>query len=123
MTTESRSGAIAKVPVKYEGIPADRIIGTLTGNIEASADGESYTVGNDSYDSEGVPVTVMAKNDEYTLVCVEYLEERNMMWEYEYTYKIIEGGSDRWLWVDNDKKGSLKIAVSRNSSEKEMPMS
>ncbi|MFR6638956.1 MAG: hypothetical protein ACLURQ_18535 [Bacteroides thetaiotaomicron] len=28
---------------------------------------------------EGVPVTVMAKNDEYTLVCVEYLEERNMM--------------------------------------------
>lgn len=33
-------------------IPADRIIGTLTGNIEASADGESYTVGNDSYDSE-----------------------------------------------------------------------
>lgn len=118
LTTESRSGAIAKVPVKYEGIPADRIIGTLTGNIEASADGESYTVGNDSYDSEGVPVTVMAKNDEYTLVCVEYLEERNMMWEYEYTYKIIEGGSDRWLWVDNDKKGSLKIAVSRNSSEK-----
>ena len=63
-------------------------------------------------------MTVMAKNDEYTLVCVEYLEERNMMWEYEYTYKIIEGGSDRWLWVDNDKKGSLKIAVSRNSSEK-----
>ena len=117
LTTESRSGAIAKVPVKYEGIPADRIIGTLTGNIEASADGESYTVGNDSYDSEGVPVTVMAKNDEYTLVCVEYLEERNMMWEYEYTYKIIEGGSDRWLWVDNDKR-SLKIAVSRDSSER-----
>ena len=118
LTIESRSGAVAKVPVKYEGIPADRIIGTLTGNIEASADGESYTVGNDSYDSEGVPVTVMAKNDEYTLVCVEYLEERNMMWEYEYTYPILEGGSDRWLWVDNDKKGSLKIAVSRNSSEK-----
>ena len=118
LTIESRSGAVAKVPVKYEGIPADRIIGTLTDNIEASADGASYTVGDNSYSSEGVPVTVMAKNDEYTLVCVEYVEERNMMWEYEYTYKIIEGGSDRWLWVDNDEKGNLNIAVSRNSSEK-----
>ena len=118
LTIESRSGAVAKVPVKYEGIPADRIIGTLTDNIEASADGASYTVGDNSYSSEGVPVTVMAKNNEYTLVCVEYVEERNMMWEYEYTYKIIEGGSDRWLWVDNDEKGNLNIAVSRNSSEK-----
>ena len=118
LTIESRRGAVAKVPVKYEGIPADRIIGTLTDNIEASADGASYTVGDNSYSSEGVPVTVMAKNNEYTLVCVEYVEERNMMWEYEYTYKIIEGGSDRWLWVDNDEKGNLNIAVSRNSSEK-----
>ena len=118
LTIESRSGAVAKVPVKYEGIPADRIIGTLTDNIEASADGASYTVGDNSYSSEGVPVTVVAKNDGCTLVCVEYVEERNMMWEYEYTYKIIEGGSDRWLWVDNDEKGNLNIAVSRNSSEK-----
>ena len=71
LTIESRSGAIAKVPVKYEGIPDGRIIGTLTETMKVSADGESYTVGSDTYGSDGVPVKVMAKNDEYTLVCVE----------------------------------------------------
>ncbi|WP_448777793.1 DUF5003 domain-containing protein [Bacteroides congonensis] len=119
LTTESRSGAIAKVPVKYEGIPADRIIGTLTDNIEASADGESYTVGDNSYSSEGVPVTVMAKNDEYTLVCVEYVEELNMLtYQYEYSYTIMENASNRWLWIDDDDKGNINIAASSNSSEK-----
>lgn len=38
--------------MKYEGIPADRIIGTLKDNIEVSVDGESYTAGDNSYDSE-----------------------------------------------------------------------
>ena len=118
LTIESRSGAVAKVPVKYEGIPADRIIGTLKDNIEVSVDGESYTAGDNSYGSEGVPVTVMAKNDEYTLVCVEYVEERNQMtWEFEYSYTIMTPSS-RWLWIDDDKKGNINIAASANSSEK-----
>ena len=49
LTIESRSGAVAKVPVKYEGSPADRIIGTLKDNIEVSVDGESYIAGDNSY--------------------------------------------------------------------------
>lgn len=117
LTIESRSGAVAKVPVKYEGIPIDRIIGTLKDNIEVSVDGESYTAGDNSYDSDGVPVTVMAKNDEYTLVCVEYVEERNQMtWEYEYSYTIMDS-SNRWLWIDDNNKGNIKIAASANSSK------
>ena len=84
---------------------------------EASADGESYTVGNDSYDSEGVPVTVMAKNDEYTLVCVEYVAERNQMtWELEYSYTIMDS-FNRWLWIDDDKEGNINIAASANNSK------
>ena len=117
LTIESRSGAVAKVPVKYEGIPADRIIGTLKDNIEVSVDGESYTAGDNSYDSEGVPVTVMAKNDEYTLVCVEYVAERNQMtWELEYSYTIMDS-FNRWLWIDDDKEGNINIAASANSSK------
>ena len=117
LTIESRSGAVAKVPVKYEGIPADRIIGTLKDNIEVSVDGESYTAGDNSYDSEGVPVTVMAKNDEYTLVCVEYVAERNQMtWELEYSYTIMDS-FNRWLWIDDDKEGNINIAASANNSK------
>ncbi|KAB6304091.1 DUF5003 domain-containing protein [Bacteroides xylanisolvens] len=117
LTIESRSGAVAKVPVKYEGIPADRIIGTLKDNIEVSVDGESYTAGDNSYDSEGVPVTVMAKNDEYTLVCVEYVAERNQMtWELEYSYTIMDS-FNRWLWIDDDKEGNINIAAGANNSK------
>lgn len=103
--------------MKYEGIPADRIIGTLKDNIEVSVDGESYTAGDNSYDSEGVPVTVMAKNDEYTLVCVEYVAERNQMtWELEYSYTIMDS-FNRWLWIDDDKEGNINIAASANNSK------
>ena len=118
LTIESRSGAIAKVPVKYEGIPDGRIIGTLTETMKVSADGESYTVGSDTYGSDGVPVKVMAKNDEYTLVCVEYVEKLNQMtYQYEYFYTMIENGLDRWLWIDDNEKGNINIALSANKSE------
>lgn len=116
---ESRDGKTTEIVLKYEGIPADRIITSIEEKIKVSADGDNYTVGDDNYDADGVPVTVIARNDEYRLVSVEYTMEHDpLTWEPEFTYNIIGESASQWLWTSDDRKGNVKIAASANPGDK-----
>lgn len=75
---KNRKGeVISKLPVHYDGIPADKIEfsndNIYSNKIKASVDGESYTFKNQSYEAEGVPLTVIARNDEYLCLCRIYI--------------------------------------------------
>ena len=105
---KNRKGeVISKLPVHYDGIPADKIEfsndNIYSNKIKASVDGESYTFKNQSYEAEGVPLTVIARNDEYTYVCVEYTSTMGPEtgWNEEWSFKLLTGFKN-WLWIEDD---------------------
>lgn len=117
---KNRKGeVISKLPVHYDGIPADKIEfsndNIYSNKIKASVDGESYTFKNQSYEAEGVPLTVIARNDEYTYVCVEYTSTMGPEtgWNEEWSFKLLTGFKN-WLWIEDDSEGNLMIAAKSN---------
>lgn len=114
-----KNEVIAELPMKYDGIPADKIefdnTNVYANTIIASPDGESYTFNKNTYDAEGVPLNVVAKDDKYTCVGVEFSVERDENWANVYTFKRLAGASN-WLYVENDRKGNLKIATKANEA-------
>ena len=106
---ESRSGQFAEVAVVYQGVPEGRIVSSIEEKIKASFDGQEYTVGETTYDSDGVPVTVIARNDAYTLVTIEYVDYYS-----EFTYT---DNPPAWLHVEDDKAGNVKITTSMNTAK------
>ncbi len=114
---------IAKVPVQYDGIPSDKIEfsndNPFTNTIKVSVDGESYTYEEETFGYEGVPLKVMARNNEYTYVGVEYSQEMSAEtgWNIVWTFKQLRGW-ENWLWIDDDGKGNLLIAAKNNESAK-----
>lgn len=106
---ESRSGQFAEVAVVYQGVPEGRIVSSIEEKIKASFDGQEYTVGETTYNSDGVPVTVIAWNDAYTLVTIEYVDYYG---EFIYT-----DNPPAWLHVEDDKAGNVKITTSMNTAK------
>ena len=107
---KNRKGeVISKLPVHYDGIPADKIEfsndNIYSNKIKASVDGESYTFKNQSYEAEGVPLTVIARNDEYTYVCVEYTSTMgpetgwNEEWKDKVFSKMKENENTQYIFL------------------------
>ena len=116
---KNRKGeVISKLPVHYDGIPADKIEfsndNIYSNKIKASVDGESYTFKNQSYEAEGVPLTVIARNDEYTYVCVECTSTMGPEtgWNEEWSFKLLTGFKN-WLWIEDDSVRGEKRCVSK----------
>ena len=102
--------------VAYDGIPADKIEFSVPASererFEFSADGKSYfyQVHPDSPKDEYTapfPIAVVARNDEYTVVCLKY---------NNFGYDLMPA-SEEWYTVTDDKQGSLSISVSENSGK------
>lgn len=66
-------------------------------------------------EAEGVPLTVIARNDEYTYVCVEYTSTMGPEtgWNEEWSFKLLTGFKN-WLWIEDDSEGNLMIAAKSN---------
>ena len=109
---------VATVPVKYEGIPEDRI--------EFSTDDNkwnwSFTVDGQFYSKSGVggagelepmplDIKVIAKNDKYVVVLIEDDSE------WGCTRVQTEYGMTTWFNVEDDEKGNIKLHVDENISE------
>lgn len=105
---------ISNVPVNYEGIPADRIeLGGLNPYtpIPFSHDGSSYTLNSEKL-SAPMPITVVAKDDQYVSVLVNYVEK-----DYEYTCTIASE-RDKWFELDSDDEaGNLELGLYNNRGE------
>lgn len=114
-----KNEVIAELPIKYEGIPADKIefdnTNVYANIITASSDGESYTFNKNTYDADGVPLNVVAKDDKYTYVGVEFSSEMDENWNTIFTFKRLSGMSN-WLYIEDDRKGNLKIATKANEA-------
>lgn len=109
---------IANVSVNYDGIPADKIeLGGLNPFVPIvfSYDGWTYTLNNEKHDTP-MPIKVVAKDDQYTYVLVNYTSVRNdVTWEYEYDCTIPTGG-DIWFDIDkDDHAGYLELGLWTNN--------
>lgn len=106
---------VATVPVKYEGIPEDKI--------EFSTDDNkwnwSFTVDGQFYSNSGVSgggnlepmplnISIVAKNDKYVIVFVEDDPE------WGCTRVQTEYGGTTWFNVEDDKKGNIQLHVDEN---------
>lgn len=108
---------IAKLPVHYDGIPADKVefsndnpSGTT---ITFAYNGYSYMVNSNEADAP-MPLSVAARDNKYTLVYVEYTETRNdLTWEYEYECTRMSE-EESWFFADDDKEGNLSIYMTQN---------
>lgn len=110
---------ISRLPVKYNGIPEDRIEfpNALKGDIVYSYDGFTYKVGENKQDAP-LPVTVTSKGDKYVWAYVEYKEIYNeSSWSYEYECTRMSE-DDSWFFVDDDGKGNVKLNAINNRGEK-----
>lgn len=126
LTFKGRNGdVIATVPVRYEGIPADRLdcdnVNAVGKVITFSYQGWSYSTSNGVNGSESqeapMPIVVAAKEDKYTKVYLEYTSIQNMLTgEYEYTFTVMSE-DDTWLLVDDDKQGNLDLMTSGNQGK------
>lgn len=109
---------IAKLPVHYDGIPADKVefsIDNPSGTtITFAHNGYSYKIGEGEQSWAPMPLEVMARNNQYTLVYVDYVEEHNdLTWEIIYTCTRMSE-EESWVWVDDDKEGNLGIGMTSN---------
>lgn len=101
---------IGNIPVSYDGIPADRIEFSTTNPFTAipfSHDGWTYTLNSEKHDAP-MPVSVVAKDDKYTHIYVEYSEDFNDEGEYEYTF-IRMSEDESWFFIDDDKAGNIAL--------------
>lgn len=104
------------IAVKYDGISADKIEFSVTSHDNEryyfAADGLTYTYFANSEDT-GVkhnapfPITVFARNDEYTVVCLKY---------NNFGYDIMQS-YESWFTVADDSKGKLTVSASANPSK------
>lgn len=107
---------LVKVPVKYEGIPEDKIefsTGTNRWNWSFSADGKTYasssgTSGSTTWLDAPLPLTVVAKADNYKIVCLEVVGG---------LYKHVD--AKNWYEVSDAKNGSIQITAAANKGEDE----
>lgn len=111
---------VADIPVKYEGIPADRIefsnANPLGTPITFSLYGDSYKIGEVEHEGS-MPIAVTAKDNQYVVVYVDYKEERNpLTWEYEYEFKRMSE-EDTWFWTEDDRVGNVKISAGYNNDK------
>ncbi len=108
------------LPVHYDGMPDDKIefsnqnpLGNL---IEFSADGFTYKGADGEVDAP-MPLSVYARNNQYTVVYVDYVNELNeATWEYEYKCSRM-GADESWIFVDDDASGSLTVNMTPNSGQ------
>ncbi|WP_430812794.1 MULTISPECIES: DUF5003 domain-containing protein [unclassified Carboxylicivirga] len=121
LTFRNKEGEVmAELPVRYDGMPADKIEfsneNAIGHAITFSHDGGSYNLlGQDA--PAPMPLSVIARNDQYTAVYVDYIEGMNeMTWEYEYTFTIMDE-ADSWIFVDDDSKGNMDVYVSPNPAD------
>ncbi len=111
---------IAQVPVHYDGIPADKIEfsnkNAIGNRINYSYDGGEYTLSDEQYPAP-MSIECAARNDQYTVVYVDFTEELNdWTWEYEYTCTKMNE-ADSWIFVDDDTNGGLQVYASSNSGD------
>lgn len=102
--------------VSYDGIPADKIEFSIPAlqreRFEFSADGATYFYSvhpdapKDVYEAP-LPVTVTARNDEYTVVYLKYSQ-----WGFD-----LMPSYEEWFAVADDNQGSLSISVSENQGK------
>ena len=111
---------VADIPVKYEGIPADRIEFSLANPfgtpVTFSVSGDSYTISEVEYEGS-MPIVVTAKDNQYAIVYVDYKEVRNeITWEYEYEFKRMTE-NDSWFWTEDDQTGNVEISAGYNNDK------
>ncbi len=108
---------VASASVKYDGIPANKIEFSISNpwtGITFAADGSTYKLGDVKYDERALPLTVVAREDKYTVVYVDYQEVRNeITWEYEYQYTVLPE-EDSWFWVESEEPGKLELHCMNN---------
>lgn len=111
---------VARVPVKYEGIPADRIEfsheNPIGMPVTFDENGAAYTIGEKTYEG-AMPIQVTAKENQYRVVYVGY-EKVIHDWTYEYEYTFTQlAEEDAWFWVEDDAAGNLRLAAAYNNGQ------
>lgn len=114
-----KNEVIATLPVKYNGIPEDRIEfpNPVKGEVVYSYDGFTYKVGEDKHNAP-LSINITAKDDKYVWAYVEYKEIYDeSSWSYEYECTLMSE-NDSWFWVDDDSKGNVTMNATMNRGDK-----
>lgn len=105
---------VVRVPVKYDGIPADKIEFSLSTayGYEFSAKGDTYSggssMGGGSTYEAPMKFTVVAKDDAYEIV---YLKRDN--WGYSQMMAM------RWFQVADNNQGEISLSVEENTGDED----